>query len=226
MSVAMRKSPFMAGSESPLVAGETMVEAPSTVRRLILSALVTMRAANLIRMLFGMPVSPGFVDKANARLCDRPAASAAPARLPAPPAAQRSRRPSPQPPPAAGPAAHAAPHPRQADRAHRTQAPSLFNLNYNFKIPRIGVSRPPAPASPLNGHLAPIFALHDIDYFYVADCHFDRNIDLTQEAALLTGNPIIERYLGTGEQSSEFLVYETLILAAYSHYPHLLRSVS
>jgi transposase len=29
------------------------------------------RAANLIRMLFGIPVSPGFVDKANARLSDR-----------------------------------------------------------------------------------------------------------------------------------------------------------
>jgi transposase IS66 family protein len=29
------------------------------------------RAANLIRMLLGMPVSPGFVDKANARLSDR-----------------------------------------------------------------------------------------------------------------------------------------------------------
>ena len=29
------------------------------------------RAANLIRMLFGMPVSPGFADKANATLSDR-----------------------------------------------------------------------------------------------------------------------------------------------------------
>jgi hypothetical protein len=33
-----------------------------------------------------------------------------------------SQRPSPQPPHAAGPAAHAAPSPGQADRAHRTQA--------------------------------------------------------------------------------------------------------
>jgi hypothetical protein len=29
------------------------------------------RAANLIRMLLGVPVSPGFVDKANARLSER-----------------------------------------------------------------------------------------------------------------------------------------------------------
>jgi transposase len=29
------------------------------------------RAGNLIRMLLGMPVSPGFVDRANARLSER-----------------------------------------------------------------------------------------------------------------------------------------------------------
>ena len=64
----------------------------------------------------------------------------------APPAAPRSRCPSPPPQPAAGPAAHAAP--RQADRAHRTQAASLFNLNCNFKHPLRRVAQHGHPASP------------------------------------------------------------------------------
>jgi hypothetical protein len=65
----------------------------------------------------------------------------------------RLREPSPQPPPAAEPAAHAAPRPRQADRAHRT-SPKLVQPELQLQVPdsrRTGAAN--ADLTPLNGYL-------------------------------------------------------------------------